>query len=47
MIVSLIVPLFPRTFKAPVIEWEVGKSITSVCGGVPALNGCSVPRAPE
>lgn len=31
MIVYFIVPLFPRTCKAPLIAWEVGKEITLVC----------------
>lgn len=47
MIVCPIVPLFPRTCKAPLIAWEVGKGITFACEGVSALNGCSVPRTQQ
>lgn len=47
MIVCLIVPLFPSTCKAPLLAWEVGRSIAIVCTGGSALNGCSIPRTQQ
>lgn len=44
MIVCLTVPLFPSICKAPLLAWEVGRSIIFACGGSSALNGCSIPR---